>query len=228
MFELKIAGKDFEEFKLNLKIACQNILIDSVEDVSLVKGPIKVEVPTTIIKENKDESKKRQKRRKEEVITSPLPLGEEVNNSPITQELVIEDEEEDDLIEMSAEEIEAFEEGEREKEEWIRKASEVDTTDYSKIELTPLDQLTGKPKKIKLEHKSHPTKMEYFAPTEVKDLIMQVYQKAGKGVADKILKNYGVTRVHQLSEKNYQLVATECLEYLAVIDANASRETISK
>ena len=186
-------------------------------------------MPTTIIEGSKDESKKRQKRRKEEVITSPLPLGEEVNNSPIISDLSeVEIEDEDISPEENRRIVKALElqwaKEEALREEALREEQEkVDTTDYSKIEIVPIEQLKASPKQILQKRQSNPTQIDYFTLNEVKDFFMEVFGKAGRETASKILTKYGVDKVSLLSEDNRQRVAVDCLEYLAAIDANSSR-----
>lgn len=75
MFEIKISGETYEEFKKNLKIACVDILREEESNVSLNQGPIKVETvvesPVTVSKEESNERQKsKRQRRKEEVISS--------------------------------------------------------------------------------------------------------------------------------------------------------------
>lgn len=81
MFEIKVSGSSYEEFKKNLKIACMDILREEESDVSLNQGPIKVETvdesPVTPIKEESNERQKsKRKRRKEEVIASPSQVDQ--------------------------------------------------------------------------------------------------------------------------------------------------------
>lgn len=186
MFEIKVSGKTFEEFKTNLKIVCMNILREEENDVPLSQGPIKtetvVESPVTFAKEESNERQKSKRQRRKEEVISSVPAVDQASldiKSTSTSE-----------AEVSIEPIDSLK---------VKKVTPVKievTKNPTKIEYYKPDEVKTLWSKVYKE-KGKARALEVLALNNVKkvqELSEEGYQKVAVMCVDILAENYDIPR----------------------------------